>query len=249
MSDALQVKTVIDPHAVDTLLNLKLDIFSSLNCVKVGLIKSFDGTRRTAEVQILFKRKLMDGTIQSYPQIIDLPVFTLQGGGGSLQFPIAAGDQCIVLFADRRLDEWFQSGQEAVPGDARMHDLSDGIALVGLNALNSALPIYPSNKVVLAYQDTMLELKSDGWTLIGNGGAEIDVSDTIDLTADAGAEIELDALVSIKNNATTLLACLSDLITTLQSLTVQVSGSTGVVSAATIAALTVVQNEIATLLE
>ena len=245
----LQVKTVIDPDIVDVLNNLKLDIFSSMNCVKVGSIQSFNVATKTAEVQILFKRKLMNGTVQSIQKIIDVPVVTMQGGGGFLQFPIAAGDQCLLLFSDRRLDEWYTTGEQAVPGDARMHDLSDGIAIVGLNALNSTLPNYPTDRVILSYGGTSLELTADGYTLIGQGGAEVDINDTVDLKAAAGAEIKLDALVSIKNNTTTLLAVLSDLITTLQSLTVTVSGSSGIVSAATIAALTVVQNEITTLLE
>lgn len=233
MTAQLQGKTVIDPDLVDVLHNLKLDVFQSFNCVKVGEINSFDPIKKTAEVQLLFKITLPDGTVDSYSPIVDVPVFTLQGGGGAIQFPVAEGDQCIVLFSDRRLDEWFRTGEEAVPGDARMHDLSDGIALVGINALNSSLPTYPTDKVVLSYQGSKFELTATGYNVIGTGGAEID----------------LDTLVGIKNNATSLLICLTNLITALESLTVTVTGGTGVVSAATVAALTAVQNTLNTLLE
>ena len=71
----------------------------------------------------------------------------------------------------------------------------------------------------------------------------------MDLKSSGGAEVELDTLVSIKNSATTLLVCLTNLITALESLTVTVTGSSGIVSAATIAALAVVQNTLNTLLE
>ena len=233
MTAQLQGKTVIDPDLVDVLHNLKLDVFQSFNCVKVGEINSFDPIKKTAEVQLLFKITLPDGTVDSYSPIVDVPVFTLQGGGGAIQFPVAEGDQCIVLFSDRRLDEWFRTGEEAVPGDARMHDLSDGITLVGINALNSSLPTYPTDKVVLSYQGSKFELTATGYNVIGTGGAEID----------------LDTLVGIKNNATSLLICLTNLITALESLTVTVTGGTGVVSAATVAALTAVQNTLNTLLE
>lgn len=249
MTNPLQVKSIIDPDLNLVLQNLKLDIFSTLNCVKIGSIQSFDVTKKTAQVQILFKWTLPTGTTQSQPVLVDVPVFTLQGGGGAIQFPIQAGDQCLILFSDRRIDEWFQNGAEVVPGDPRMHDLSDGIALVGLNALNSKLPPYPTDQVVLSYQGTNLALTSDGYTITAEGGAEFDINDTIDLTAADGAEITLGTLVSIKNSATSLLTCVTDLINVLSTLTVTVSGTSGIVSAATIAALVTVQDTLNTLLE
>lgn len=134
-----------DPSLSEVVSNLRLSIFTYLNCVKVGKIISFDGARKTAKVQLLFKRQFDDDRIVSYSPLVDVPVFTLQGGGGALQFPISAGDNCIVLFSDRNLDTWFQTGSEAIPPNSRFHDLSDGIALVGLNALTSALAVYDDN--------------------------------------------------------------------------------------------------------
>jgi hypothetical protein len=233
-SKPLQTKTIVDPDLVDVLINFKQDIFSSLNCVKVGRIISFDGTKKTAKVQILFKRTLLDGTVQSLQPIVDVPVFTLQGGGASFQMPIAAGDQCILLFSDRRLDEWMQNGAEAVPGDGRMHDLSDGIALVGINAQNSTLPSYPTNKVLVSYQGSRLEISATGAKLVSTGTAEID----------------LDTLVGIKNGATSLKLLLNNFIVLLEGLTVQdpISGPIPL-TAASIALLEAYKAIFATLLE
>lgn len=244
-----QLKSVIEPTLADVLVNFKQDIFSTLNCIKIGQISSFDATKKTAEVQILFKRVLPDMTTQSYPLLIDCPVFTPQGGGGALQFPIQAGDQCLVLFSDRRLDEWLQGGGEAAPGDGRMHDLSDGIALVGMNALDSDLDDYPTDKVVLSYGDSRFELTSTGWNFVATGGADVAIDDDIDLTADGGGEILLNAKVTIKNNTTTLLTLLNGLITLLEATTVQdpVSGPIPL-TAATIAALEAYKTNLATLL-
>ncbi len=231
----LQGKTVADPDLVDVLNNLKMDVFASLNCAKVGKIVSFNATQKTAQVQILFKMTLPDGTVSSYDPIVDVPVFTLQGGGGSIQFPVAAGDQCIVLFSDRRLDEWFRNGAEAVPGDGRMHDLSDGIALVGLNALNSSLPVYPTNKVLLLYDGSRVEINSTGLKLVSTGTAEID----------------LDMLIGIKNGTTSLLTLMTNFITTLEGLTVQDDEGGAILSltAAAIATLEAFKAQFATLLE
>lgn len=225
-----QQKTISDPELSDVLALQKLDIFASLNCSKVGEIKAFDGDKKTARVQILFKRKLPDGSTASYPLLLDCPVFTLQGGGGYLQMPIAAGDQCILLFSDRNLDDWFQNGAEAVPPSQRMHDFSDAIALVGINALNSSAPAYPTNKVVLSYLGTRFELTATGWNFVGSGGAEIDLTGEI---------------VTIKNNTTTLLFLLNGLIAVIETL--QVNGPIPL-TPASVAALEAYKLQLATLL-
>lgn len=138
-------KTILDPQTSDTLAALKLDIFRTMNCVKLGEIESFDATKKTAQIKILFKRVLPSGDIADYPVLVDCPVVTYQGGGGALQFPVAQGDQCLLFFADRNIDAWFKNGAQAAPLSSRAHDLSDGIALVGINALTSILPDYDDN--------------------------------------------------------------------------------------------------------
>lgn len=206
MTQQLQQKSIIDPELSDVLINFKQDIFATLNSIKIGQIVSFDGAKKTAQVQILFKRVLPDGSNQSYPLLVDCPVFTLQGGGGAIQFPIQPGDQCLLLFSDRRIDEWFENGAEAAPGDGRMHDMSDAIALVGINSANSALPSYPSDKVILSYLGSQFQLTATGWNFIGEGSAEIDLNGDI---------------VTLKNATTTLLTLLNGFITLLEGATVQ----------------------------
>lgn len=211
MSDNLQQKTVIDPELSDVLALQKTDVFASLNCVKVGRITKFDGTEKTAQIQILFKRQYPDGTAASYPVLLDCPVFTLQGGGAYVQMPIAVGDHCMVLFSDRSLDDWFQNGSEAIPSNPRMHDISDGIAIVGLNPLSNSGPVTPTDKVLISYQGTSLALAAGGVTFNGTGGAEIDLA--------AG-------IVTIKNMTTTLLTLINGFITVLEAGTVQGPGVT-----------------------
>lgn len=232
----LQDKSIIEPSLADVLTNTKRDIFSTFNCVKIGQVVSFDTAKKTAQVQILFKRVVADAGsadgrgIQSYPVLVDVPVFTLQGGGGAIQFPIQAGDQCILLFSDRRIDEWFQNGAEAAPADGRMHDMSDGIALVGVNALNSGLMTYPTDKVVLSYLGSRFELTATGWNFVGTGSAEIDLA---------------GAIVTIKNSTTSLLVVLNGLIDVIKTL--QVTGPLPLTPAA-IAALEAYKLVLATLL-
>lgn len=134
--------TVVEPKLEDLFNVFARKLKIELNCVKVGTIQAIDYTTMTATIQILFQQQMRDGTYKNVPLLSDCPVFTLQGGGFSLEFPIAVGDTALVLFADRNLDNWFTSGGVMPPADGRMHALSDAIALVGLNP--GAKPLTPT---------------------------------------------------------------------------------------------------------
>ena len=51
--------------------------------------------------------------------------------GKVVSFDIQEGDACLVIFADRDIDSWFETGEAEVPPSGRMHSLSDGFAFVG----------------------------------------------------------------------------------------------------------------------
>ena len=74
-----------------------------------------------------------DGSTKSValPLLVDVPAVFPSGGGFTLTFPIHQGDECLVVFADRCIDAWWQSGGIGEPLETRTHNLSDGFALVG----------------------------------------------------------------------------------------------------------------------
>ena len=139
---------IAEPKQEDVLNIFARFLKISINCIKIGTVQSIDYTKMTATIQIVFQQALRDGTFQNIPVLTDCPVFTLQGGGYSLQFPIEEGDTAIVLFSDRNIDNWFQSGGVQVPADGRLHNLSDAIAIVGLNSLATPLSPAPTTSEV-----------------------------------------------------------------------------------------------------
>ncbi|MDR8345712.1 hypothetical protein FPK41_22485, partial [Acinetobacter baumannii] len=64
------------------------------------------------------------------PLLVDVPVVFPRGGGCTLTFPVKPGDECLVIFADRCIDFWWQSGGIQEPVDERMHDFSDAFCIV-----------------------------------------------------------------------------------------------------------------------
>ncbi|MDQ7851875.1 Gp138 family membrane-puncturing spike protein [Klebsiella michiganensis] len=100
-----------------------------------GIIQSFDPDAVTAVVQpaIRYIERDNDGntSTQDYPLLVDVPVIFPRGGGCTLTFPVKEGDECLVIFADRCIDFWWQSGGIQEPVDGRMHDLSDAFCIAG----------------------------------------------------------------------------------------------------------------------
>jgi hypothetical protein len=100
-----------------------------------GIVDSFDPGTCTAVIQPAIGgiKQGDDGSLLAInlPPLHDVPVIFPRGGGCTLTFPVAAGDECLVIFSSRPIDAWWQSGGVQRPADARMHDMADGFALIG----------------------------------------------------------------------------------------------------------------------
>lgn len=229
--------TVPEPKLEDVLSTFGRNLKISFNCVKIGIIKSFNASQLTATIQVVFQQQMIDGTYQAVPILTDCPVVMLQGGGYAAQFPVAAGDTALVFFADRNIDNWFQAGGVLPPADGRLHAMSDAVALVGLNSLANppAAGAPPSDRARLVAPDgsTLLYVKSGDAMMAEAGGAQVEAK---------------SGLVGIRNSTKNLLGVLNDLLAALEALTVTVSGSSGTVSPATVTALQAVGTELAALL-
>ena len=85
--------------------------------------------------------RVVNGTNIELPVFAEVPLVVLQGGGSYTSYPIAVGDYCLILFAERCFDRWYSGDDFVEPAEFRMHDYSDGFAIVGINPLASAVAI------------------------------------------------------------------------------------------------------------
>ena len=110
-------------------------IMSAMRVSIPGIIQSFDPEAVTAVIQPAIKGVEHDASgaevSVNLPLLVDVPVIFPRGGGCTLTFPVKEGDECLVIFADRCIDFWWQSGGIQEPVDGRMHDLSDAFCIVG----------------------------------------------------------------------------------------------------------------------
>lgn len=216
-------QAIADPELRDVLDVHKADIMRSINCVQIGKIDTYTAATRTADVSLVFKRLLPDGTKIDYPQLKDCPVFILSGGASRFSMPIETGDTCLVLFNDRDIDTWHLSGQTQVPNTARTHSVSDGFVLVGVQSLADV--VGATAAIVELFTDKPFKATANG--------------------------VELDATlgkIKLKNAAQSLKTILDALIDAIALITVTTGGVTSTVpnNAAVITALKV---QIALLLE
>src|SRR5210317_1302524 len=119
-----------------------INMMKEVHTTMPGKIVSFDPITQSARVQPLIKRvyvtKEIDGTETpvevDIPQLINVPVIFLRGGGWCITFPVKSEDECIIHFSERSIDSWRKNGGNQPPKDWRMHDYSDAICQVGLSS-------------------------------------------------------------------------------------------------------------------
>lgn len=138
-------KTPLTPTFPDAMENFRKDLGYRLYCHLPGEVVSFQRAKMTASVKVGLKQVIPDykaptgSKTTPYPQLENVPVFTLQGGGGSIGADPAAGDPCLICILDRNIDAWFQNGGAQAPLSPRAHDLADAFVFVGFNPLTTPL--------------------------------------------------------------------------------------------------------------
>lgn len=142
------------PSLKDVLDIFKKDLLLGLNCHHLATIQSFDETRQTVQATINYKKTYFEpdktgnyiAVLVDYPVLVDAPIITLGGGNGVITFPIGVGDQCIVFFNDRDMDNWFQGNNSAANPTARLHSFSDALVLVGPISQANLIPNYDTDR-------------------------------------------------------------------------------------------------------
>lgn len=85
--------------------------------------------------------RVVDGQKVQLPEFKAVPPCFMQGGGSYTAHPIAVGDYALLIFTERCFDNWYAGVDNEIPLEYRMHDYSDGFALVGINPLGGAISI------------------------------------------------------------------------------------------------------------
>lgn len=222
-----QNRKKVDPSMTDLLNLYKKEILLNLNCHHVATIQSFDSSKQTVTATINYKKTYFEASatgeyvpvLKSYPILLDVPIVSLSGGAAGVTMPIQAGDECLILFNDRDIDNWFQTGQVKGNATSRLHSISDGFALIGVRSLNNVLASYDANRAVLF----------NGTTKVAVGSSKVEIANQT-------------------TTLNTLLGSLIDAINAITT-TNAIPGSPSAISATSQVALNAIKTQIAGLLE
>lgn len=107
------------------------DVWTALPCIVVSVDLAAHTITAQPAVKAFVDQEDGSTLAVTFPVLVDVPIVWQRGGGATLTFPVRPGDECLVVFASRTIDTWWQSGGVQVPNVSRKHDLSDGFALVG----------------------------------------------------------------------------------------------------------------------
>jgi len=130
MKEKLRLTDIIADAIGEALSNLHTATIAKVTAVQA----------KTISVQPVINR-VVDGKSITLPQFTKVPPLFLQGGGSYTAHPIAVGDYCLLILTERCFDRWYSGSDFQDPAEFRMHDYSDGIAIVGINPIAGALTI------------------------------------------------------------------------------------------------------------
>ena len=155
-----------------------------------------------AKVQIGIKSKnLATKDEQPRAPIVNvIPVFA--GGDFELQFEIKTGDECLIIFSQRCIEQWNQTGGVAVMGKDNVLSMTDAYCIVGLKSVKKRESVsYVNNGIRLFSKDNYyVWLKNDNSVEIK--ATDVDVTCN-NLTADASTNAEIKApTIKLDGNVT-----------------------------------------------
>lgn len=185
MSDMLQTKGLYE--MMEQFLKI---VFETMNCCKIGKVIAVDTAQQTVDCEIMTKDTVPQKggeKIVSYPELDNIPFIVIGGGNSYISFPVSVGDEALIIFNDFDYTRWQETGEAQPSLFRRHHDLSDGIAIIGLRNMN---------RLIQNYSDFVKILYDGG----DAGKSSIEVKDvSIDMTTDT---VNASKDVSIVGNTT-----------------------------------------------
>lgn len=145
-------------------------------------IEFYDPLTQYADVQVQLLEGYNDGSTSPIPVIPNVPVKHPRANDGAafIHMPLKPGDDCILVFSQRSLDNWKTQGGMTDPADNRKCHLSDAFALIGGSAFPDAFAPTTTDSIEIVNGQTSVIVHPDGKFEAKNSTAElIDLIDQI----------------------------------------------------------------------
>lgn len=143
-----------------------------------GHFLSFDPDTQLAQIQVGIVRIDVNGKKFTPSPLIECPVAFFGGSEYFIEHQIDPGDECLIVFSQRCIDGWVNTGGVANNPIMRFHDFSDAAILPGLRSQPNKISSFENNGIRLRNKsgDKFVWLKNDGTAVI--------TVDTLNINAD-----------------------------------------------------------------
>ena len=158
---------------------IRNSVFSVLNNVHTalpGIVQSFDSSTNRAAIQPALNKAFFAGEMPM-PILENVPVIFPGSGGAVINFPVKAGDYCLLIFVERSMDLWLENGGFVTPTDPRKFDLSDAVAIIGLQPFNSDFSSNNGNDLSITFNGSSISIKPDG-SIVINTSSTVAIGNT-----------------------------------------------------------------------
>lgn len=202
----MSVKEIVTPDLSTICAMVIDDALSRMNKVSIGRIESFDPLTQVASVSLLIKRVLSDNddgskTLDDRPLLPHCLVMGNYGGEAHITFPISVGDECVVLFNDRELDNWYITGKPQAPDTNRKHHIADAIVFVGVRSLKNVIKNYSENSIQLKHLQSKIDILQNKVEVLTTM-VEINATKTVcNSDVEINGEVEINGNILINGNA------------------------------------------------
>lgn len=191
-------------------------IMSRLNCHNIGKILSFNPDTQTADIQLMQIKRFNNEYIT--PTVLtDVPLIIYGASGGHITLPDPTGSICLLLFMDRNIDAFLETGEMYTPTSTRMHDFTDCIALTTFKTLANPIENYDDKAITIINDEIIEEVKNQSYIKVYPSSIKIKTS--IGGEEPAGSEINLTDKINIQNTQQNLANLIQSFLTACESIT------------------------------
>ena len=145
----------------DIFRNSVQSILNSVHTCLPAVVLDFDPKTNKAKVQVTLNKAYFSGVVEM-PIMENVPVMFPK----NIYFPLEKGDYVLLLFAERSIELWLNHGGIVTPDDPRKFNLSDAIALTGLQPFNDDFSNRNVNNFQISYKNSSINIKPNGDIII-----------------------------------------------------------------------------------
>lgn len=147
---------------------VKAVLSNNVHTAILAEIQSFDSATQTCEAQPVSQMTMGNGESRNYPLCVDIPVQFVGGADFHITHPVKKGDECLLVFNERSIDNWFSNGGVQPENELRRYDMSDACAIVGFRNLKTVITDFNNDAIELRNKtnDTKIQIKNDEINII-----------------------------------------------------------------------------------